>query len=397
MNDKRKTRLRRAGFTLIELMVALVIGALVVIAVFTLGGASSRHFQEQQRIGVTQRSVRMAMDRIRRDIARAGYLSVSDTLPAPNVRMCPIAGSPRRVQAIWFQNADATGTTALDAVNGPQNGVSADRLRLTGNYASGEQYLVRAINGNTILLQTSWLGFRRTFVSNASGAAQIDVTRFNDVFRAGRMLHVETQEGTHFLVDITGSTANAGGTVAQITVSPSLGGDNICLRGFGRGAVVSPVSQIEYFVGQPGAGSNLAPRAQAVTGANTVLYRQELDPTTNTAIAGTLRPVLEYAIDFNLDFIVDTALPTAQPNLVRLDDAAAVPNLQNSPWQVRSVLVSLAARTPEQDIRFPWPEAWAGGRPADQPLNRYLVFPNQPGAARVRQLRTEVHVPNLAR
>ena len=61
-----RARSRRAGFTLIEMMVALAAGGLVIAAVFTLGGASARHFQEQQRVGVTQRSVRMAMERLRR-------------------------------------------------------------------------------------------------------------------------------------------------------------------------------------------------------------------------------------------------------------------------------------------------------------------------------------------
>jgi prepilin-type N-terminal cleavage/methylation domain-containing protein len=394
MKTMRKTRSRRA-FTLLELMVALVIGGLVVAAVFTLGGASSRHFQEQQRIGVTQRSVRMAMDRLRRDVARAGYLGVSDNL-SPYVRMCPNPAIPRRVRALFYVNDDPTGNTALDGINRLTNGVSADRLRMTGNYTTGEHYLVRAINGGTIYLQTDWLGYRRSFVSPSTG--QVNPTDFTNVFMQGRMLHVETPDGAHFVVNIVSATADTAGTQAQIDVNPSVGGDNLCLRGFGRGAIVSPISWIEYYIGSPQAGSNLTPSVTAITGANTILYRRELDMTDATgatAMPGTTRALLEFAVDFNVDFYLDTANVGQPPSLVFNTGADAQTTVQNSPWKVRSVVASIAARTPEQDRRFPWPTNWAGGRPANAPLNRFLVFPGRPGAARVRRLTTEIYVPNL--
>ncbi len=394
---RRDPRARRRGFTLLELMIALFIGGLVVMAVFTLGGASARHFQEQQRVGVTQRSVRMAMDRLRRDIARAGYLGVADTR-SNFVRMCPTPATPRQVQAIWFQDDDPEGNAALDAINRAQNRVSADRLRLTGNYTTGEQYLVRSTDatGSQIFLQTDWLGFRRSFVVTNGGSSTVDTNRFQDVFRSGRMLHIETPNGFHYLVRITGSIVNSSGTVATVSIAPGLGANNPCMRGLGRGSIVSPVSEVEYFIGQPTGTSNLIPTNAAVTGPNTVLYRQELDMSTGAPMAGTVRPVLEYAVDFNLDFVIDTNLNRTQPpSLVRRSGAAAQATVQNSSWQVRSVIASLAARTPEQDRRFPWPTDWAGGRPTNAALNRYRVFPAQDGASRVRQLRTEIRMPNL--
>lgn len=387
---RTRPRSRRAGFTLLELMVALTIGALVVTAIFTIGGASSRHFQEQQRIGTTQRAVRMAMDRIRRDVARAGYLSVSDTR-SPFVRMCPTPALPRQVQAINFQDSDPQGMAALDAVNRAANGVSADRLLLTGNFATSDSYLVRSTDatGGQIFLQTDWLGFRRSFVVGTGAAATVNVARFNEVFAPGRMLHVETQNGFHFLVQITGAIVNSTGTVATVNVAPGLGADNPCLRGLGRGSIVSPVSEVEYFIG-PATGA-LVPNSPAVTGPNTVLYRRELNMANGAPIAGTTRPVLEWAVDFNLDFVLDTNTTRGNPpNLVRQNGAAAMAAVQSSGWQVRSVIVSLAARTPEQDPRFPWV-----ARSAGDPLTRFSVFPTQPGAARVRQLTTEILAPNL--
>ncbi|MCA9616172.1 MAG: prepilin-type N-terminal cleavage/methylation domain-containing protein, partial [Myxococcales bacterium] len=61
---------REAGFTLLELMVALVAGLVAILAVYYVSSASARHFHEQQRVAQTQTSIRMAMQQLRRDIGR---------------------------------------------------------------------------------------------------------------------------------------------------------------------------------------------------------------------------------------------------------------------------------------------------------------------------------------
>ena len=300
-----------------------------------------------------------------------------------------------------FTDDDPGGNAALDTINRGANGVSADRLRLVGNYSTGDQYLVRSINtsGTQIYLQTDWLAFRRSFVRTSGATATVDINRFqNDVFRAGRMLHLESRGGYHFFLTITGSSVDASGLNAIVNVTPGIGADNPCLEGLGRGALATPLSEVEYFIGQPAAGSVLQRTASAaVTGPNTVLYRHELDMASGAELAGTRRPVLEYAVDFNVDWMIDTNLnPGATPpTLARQNGSVAAATIAARPWQVRGAIVSIAARTPEQDARFPWPDTWSGGRPATAPLNRYRVFPSQDGAARVRQLTTEVQMPNM--
>lgn len=390
-------RRRRAGFTLVELMVSLVIGTLVVAAVFSLGGASSRHFQEQQRIGVTQRSVRMAMNRIRRDVSRAGYLHVSSEL-APTVRTCTTPAIPTPVPAVQLVDNDPDGNAALDAINRGANRTSSDRLRLTGGYSTGDQYLVRSFNaaGNQIFLQTNWFAFRRNFVSTVGGTTQVDTAHFDEVFQDGRMLHIETPDGTHYFVNINGRAADSAGLSAQINIAPGLGVDNPCLDGLGRGALITPLSEVEYIIDTAAPGSALAPQTPAVTGANTILVRRELDMDTNGVIVGSTRPVLEWAVDFNVDFVVDTNLVVGLPPTLQIvQGAAAQAVADNTPWQLRTAIITIAARTPDQDGRFPWPDTWAGSRPIGAPLNRYQVFPGRQGAARVRSLVTEIQMPNM--
>ncbi len=391
----RHIRRGRAGFTLVEMMVALVIGALVVAAVFSIGGASARHFQEQQRVGVTQRSVRMAMSRLQHDIQRAGYMSVPSNL-SPNVVMCPTVPTLRNVPAIWMVNDDASGNTALDAVNRATNGVSADRVRLIGNYGTSDQYLVDSISsaGNVLFMQEDWLGFRRSFMVSTASGTVTDSQRFLDTFRSGRMLHIETNYGRHAFVRVQSATIDGTGTNATITITPSIppgAGPTGCYSGLGRGTIISPLSEVQYSIQPALAGSNLDARAADVVGPNTQLVREELDMTSGAVLSR--RVVLEYAVDFNVDAFINTTVATGlPPNLQAVTGAAAQNAIQATPWQVRSISVALAARTPEQDPRFPW---YTAGRPAGSPLNRFLVFNGRAGAARVRQMTTEIQTPNL--
>jgi len=391
----RTHRRRQAGFTLIEMMVALAIGALVIAAVFMLGGASARHFQEQQRVGVTQRSVRMAMSRLTRDVQLAGYMHVPSE-QAPTVNRCPTPALPRTVPAIWMADGDPTGNAALDSVNRALNGVSADQLRLIGNFNTADQYLIDSVNrgGNTLFLQERWLSFQRNFtVPTTGGSRTADVQRFNATFAPGRMLHLETATRQHIFVTVSSAAIDSTARNATVTITPALGANNPCLAGLGRGTLVSPLSEIRYQIQAAPAGSTTAPRSANVVGPNTQLVREELNMGDGTVIAGTRRTVLEYAIDFNIDAWVDTSPPTLPPNIVRQNGAAAQATIQARPWQVRSLVVSLAARTPEQDRRFPW--TYTGGRAATDPLNRFRVFTDRDGAARVRQITVDIQTPNL--
>ncbi|MGF1466681.1 MAG: PilW family protein [Sandaracinaceae bacterium] len=394
---RRRSLRRRQGFTLIELMVALTLGGLIVAALFTLGGASSHHFQEQQRVGHTQQALRTAMDRLGQDLSRAGYGTISHP-NAPGVNVCPSTPLLRPLPALWFDDDDNIGNTALDAVGRSFNRVSADRVRMIGNYATSDQYLVRGLNatGSVVFLQTDWLAFRRSFFVQTATGTVLDQNRFNDTFRAGRMLHLQTRGGSHLFVRITDRLIDATGTTASVTVSPAIGSNNPCIEGFGEGSSVTPISEVEYGIETAAPGSALVPRDVAVTGANTQLVRQELDMGSGAVLAGTRRPILDFAIDFNLDFIVDTNLaPGNPPNVQRVLGPAAEATVLATPWQVRGVIASLSGRSPDQDARFPWPDTWSSGRPSTAPLNRFQPVQGQRGASRVRSFAHEVHLPNL--
>ncbi len=392
------------GFTLVELMVAMTAGLIAITAIYTVASASSRHFHEQQRIAQTQSAVRLAMDQLRQDLQRAGFLGT------PNSRReIRCVTPPQEIAAVEY-------LANFDSANLPQaglNGAKADRIRLVGNYATGDGYLATGVDGtgSTLFLQRQWQAFRRDFgVQSGPGSAQFpyDPDRFQDVFRPGRFLHITTQQNRHFFVRITGVDP----VQASISFTPSIGVGGACLGGLADGAIVAPLVRLEYAVVDLTAdatlgsrlappGGRVAPAADFLGRSNVQLIRREVAfDGAATPVPGTERVVLEYVAFADYRFVVDQETNTGRPpNLVTLAGAAAQAYLQNNPEDARSVIVTLAARTAEQDPRFPWVPSGAGNPPLGVPPSRYRVHAGGggfQGAARVRSLRAEIVLPNLA-
>lgn len=401
-SDRARTR-STAGFTLLELMVALVAGLVAILAVYYVSSASARHFHEQQRVAQTQTSVRMALQQMRRDIARAGFFGTPNS---QREQQC--LAPPRPVHAIEF--LDGADTTALPEPT--LNGVSADRLRLTGNYVTSDAYLISTLagNGGGAFLQTSWQSFRRDFgawtTAHRMGTETMppgyDDDAFESVFQVGRMVHIENSQGYHFFLDVSNTSAD-GSTPPQVVFRQNLPIGGTCVGGLADGAMIAPITGVEYTVVDPRAAAgelgdlfvgadNTLDRATGRV--NSVLVRREINLATGAPIAGTTRVVLEYVADLNYEFVFDDQpTPGNPPNLVRRDGAQSAALLNGGlaavPHRVRSVIVRLSARTAGEEPSFPF----VAGGPA---LTRYDVNPDVPGAARVRTLETEIFLPNLA-
>jgi len=379
----KSTSRRSPGFTLVEMMLALAAGTIVISSVYVIGAGSARYFQHQHRLAQSQMGVRTGLDQLRRDIARAGFMGTANTR-----RESSCVPLTRQLQAIEF--LDNVDNSALP--NGSENGVSADRLRLVGNYVTSDSYLISTIsaNGTQLQLQQDWQAFRRSFINRTSNV--YDTAMFTDVFRAGRYLHIRTLRGNHFFVQITATIP----ATRTISINPGLPIGSLCVEGLADGAMVAPLARIEYLI--TNLGGDLAPsQAQLVMGQPTQLVRREIAfDAPGTPIPNSERVILEFAIDFNLRFLATNGL--TPPQLVLLNGAAAsgavgdVNTLMGAtPERIRDVMISVSTRTPEQDKSFPFIR-----RTATEALQRYRVDPSRPGAARVRTLNAEVFVANIA-
>lgn len=76
---------RQAGFTLVELMIALLVSSLAVGFVFAIYQRSSVAYRTQSRVSEVQQTLRAANDIIVKDLRQAGFLSFSRIATAPGI------------------------------------------------------------------------------------------------------------------------------------------------------------------------------------------------------------------------------------------------------------------------------------------------------------------------
>jgi hypothetical protein len=126
---------------------------------------------------------------------------------------------------------------------------------------------------------------------------------------------------------------------------------------------------------------------------NLMLVRRILD-TDGDVRPNTTQVVAEFVTNFEVSFLVDTkASPGDDPSLVLVpadpsSRSTAQTTINSQPEDVRAVIIELGVRNPleDRDVAF-LPDAGT----------RFEVDPGQAGSARVRNIRIEIPVMNVAR
>jgi len=434
---------RKSGFTLIELMVAMVVGLTAITSVYSLGAAMSEQFYEEQRTATSQGSSRAAIMELRRDISRAGLFGSPN---ARSERRCE-TGLPAQPSLPTFDGGPITmgafqhyrdADIGVLGVNNPGR-VRADRLRVLTSLYLTDQLLIDSVtpDGQTLILQTGNQAYRRTFAwGQAAGpfaGSAPDYLTGDDLIGAGAanwngigqngarafqtssVLHIESPEGYHFFRTNFIKVANAENQV-RLRVTPALPVATACLPGAGEGSTVAPLQWVEYALVDPFstdplavgtnfmnfdaffdvAGTNAMLDPGFVSGDedslrekdNVMLVRRILNPADGTVRPNTTQVLAEFVSNFEVSFLVDRRSGTTTAPLAPVMDAET--NINNIPEQVRSVLINLGIRSPLEDPSIPF----AGVNDAN---TRFEVNPNEKGSARVRHIRIEIPVMSVAR
>lgn len=381
-------------------MVALVITGIVLGALFSVSKTSTDTFNQQQRAAEMQLRLRFAMEQLRADVQRAGYMTTPNSQTDP--RVCP---RPMTVMA-GIEVANDTPPLPLTSDN---TFITAKVLRLMGNFTSADEYAVAGVapNGTTIYLQNRTPQWAR--VTSSSEMSRI--------FPTGTSLRVTNANGVSQFVTISGTSyqASTSSTLPSIEVSSSpallvvgatTGGSTIgCgISGLGVGASVSAVTMVEYRIANlAGTQAELYPANPALSAAKTDLVRTEYLYPSRTVISGTQRIVGEYTVDLDFGVSFDVGFPTTAPdslvriNSYRIGDTRVTSLLgpigtSGLPQQARTLSVRLSMRDREQDPAF----GWIARTAATDPLTRFRVLNDRVGAARVRTLTTDIVLPNLS-
>jgi Tfp pilus assembly protein PilW len=134
---------------MVELTVALLAGLVVAMGIVALSRDATNTFHDEARASVAEASLRAAMDRLRADLQRAGYMSTPNFLNDPMVAAAPgrtpdaslIGSVPGITQLQSLRITQALPAPALSTVNG----VDSDVVEISGNMTGADQFDVAYI------------------------------------------------------------------------------------------------------------------------------------------------------------------------------------------------------------------------------------------------------------
>jgi hypothetical protein len=400
-------RRRAAGFTLVELMVAITGGLFASIIVFSISKNSARFYQSETRVGEATLAGIVGFERLRADIARAGFLASPNILVDQRVCAGPatVVGFPPLLATL------AAVRVTQDATQAPNNAdQEQDSILLAGSYSSVDYFAMRAFGpanvGYSVTLDpASGAMTRLGYTPDAAGAALL-----SSIFIAKRAVRIVDRSDRHYYGIVTGVNVDtptapeirlAANPTIQTQQSGTLCGIDQC-----TGCVINVVNFIRYDVSSLSGDTRYAPLYDPDTAApfdNTrmELRRVELDPTVDDGSPLTdpnnnlpiQELVTQYAVDLEFGLLFDNrALVTDQPALLAIAPGGDLTPAQ--PGRIRGVRVRVGVRTRDADREVDIDPATPGLSPG---LYRVGVGANGgPPFARVRTLQADVMLNNTA-
>jgi prepilin-type N-terminal cleavage/methylation domain-containing protein len=360
MTLRRKER----GFTLVELMVALVAGLIVSMAMVGLSKQAMNTFHEEARNAAAEAALRTGLERLRSDLSMAGFLSTGNIVAdnrtlgfGGNIPTCignstttaSFAAAPgiKRLAGIHLYEG---GATAAANTLEKANNLAPDMIDIGGNFTNGEDYVGHLVTasaatslGDTAcgsqvfqLDMNTATGWR---LAAACGATPCGATS-GPFFNA---FHPGTSSTTQYIVRIAdnsnptlfqyallcatnpvvfaagpGTGANPNFAFVNIDSTTTPVGDtanssgNCKLKNWDAGNGITRIAAVQVVEWdlQPQSAPTTLPKSygymSTVDPNNLVLTRTFVDGLTGTPDATTIEAIAEYVIDVKFAFSVDT-------------------------------------------------------------------------------------------
>lgn len=412
------------AFTLVELMVAITGGLAVSIAVFALAKDGSRFYKSESGVADATLAATIGFDRLRNDIARAGFLS------SPNIFRDPLFCGNTSAIPTWDGVALLSTLSSLritDDFDEPteKDGagiVRVQQLLLSGAYDSVERFPavdVRVAGGTAggyeVVLQTQIGALARMRFATLTNQTALLAT----LFPPGRALRLVSDTGLYQFGSIREAKVDdTGAAVIVLGSQPPLvlpgGSANPCsVRG--TGTLVNVVNFIRYrladMASAPGDYAALysTPQNLISEAGRRELVREELD--VNATVLST-EIIAEYAVDLRFGITAVRNAPATGPatQLETFPIAEATDKPVTSASEVVSLLapVSLTGTERPQHVRAVRVRLGIRGRNPDRYANVAIGGPVAPGLyrmylgtedgrdryARVRTLQSDVVIPS---
>lgn len=390
------------GFTLVELMVALVGGLFVSLAVFSVAKQSSNFSASQSRVSDATLQTMLGFERLQADLGRAGFQTTPNI--ARDLKFCGRLDATfpawlRRMASVYIENTPAAGLSTEIT----QNGIQPREITLTGNYTAGCMFETRNIDElssptQIILKPDSFCMVKSGFDGGGTSLARI--------FRPGRALRIVDKKGK-FQFGVIASTSIDPPTIT-LTPAPAIqfsngsSNDQCGPGGNGTGGMVNPVNIIRYRIGS----LRNDPRFAAMYGplpfseaTRMELIREELN-VFGVPFANSQELVSEYAVDLDFALLVEQPGTNALATVDAIDPqfAGNVPTTTGgsvTPQRIRAIHAWLSVRTREAEFPADLTIPLASPGPSLVRINlRSTAESLPPVFAHVRSLRTSVSLSN---
>ncbi len=388
---RRGGRASTRGFTLIELLVSMVAGLIVALAVVSLSKSVANQFYEEVRANAAETSVRLASQRLRADLSRAGMMTTGNIVR--DERASRLVGGNGAKGIVTLQQLSGirvvTGgslvppttlglsgvpaTPALVTASGAQAPLlTPDSFAVFGNLTSGDEYFgtldtaaPARCGGPAIRLNLDDPSLLR-IVRDPSGVlvptaqAQAALSQvFSPVAGHGFYARVTDAKGFyHYAATCAVNPVTWNGTIGYVYLQDPLATLTSLQTNSITGGVdgfesisVSPIQGAYWFIGRITTGTIGTASGLSENAANPALSTQKFDlyrawissDGNGTVLVNNAEIVAEYAVDLKLGFTVDDpAALEASPDKSRVFGFADVAADKN-PWANRDLTVGVAA------------------------------------------------------
>ena len=369
----RAHRREQAGFTLVELMVAMTGGLFLSIVVFALSRDASRFYQRESRVANATLAGVSGFERLSSDIARAGHMTTANITSDPRVCNRPAANWPAmlaKLRAILIEED----TTLSDATEVGDAGIKPKGIVIAGALNMPEVLTTASVKENggggwEISINTDTPAAARAGLSPSNAATAANLAVLQSAFIApgnnGRIVRLRKKG-----VDQYGVVANVAATpgpqiaLALVNLAPTpalfrpANAAELCgISGNATDMDVSVIDLVRYSIRSMTTDANYA-ALYAASGLGTgggasalpyeakraELVRVELTPA-GDEIAATREIVGEYAVD--LQFNAWRATNANTPALLAVGES--VNDTYASTHLIRGISARFSVRSREAD------------------------------------------------
>jgi hypothetical protein len=349
-----------AGFTLVELMVAMTGGLFLSIVVFALSRDASRFYQQETRVANATLAGVTGFERLFNDIARAGHLVTPNIALDPRVCNRPSAGWPDRIRNLRALVVDTTHTDT-DATEVGRAGLTPMKIEIAGALDVAEELTIAEVGpgagANAISIRLDTPAAARLGLVNDPSPAAVAANRARLVAllrpdnnpRAVRITQLDGKEQYALVAAVQPNLQITLAAEPALQFRSNAAGAVQCgIHGFNIGGSLNVVNFVRYELRSMVGDANYTDLFSASQVAGGLPYeagrveltRVELAPG-GEPIESTREIVSEYAVD--LQFSLIRATSALDSTLIAADAAF------NQTQLLRGVHARLSVRSREAD------------------------------------------------